>query len=120
MRGYNLSDKPRGRQNYSLDLLADDVAALIRALGRERCGGGTSTQLTNPCASVCLLLDRPRSASPLLNLQINLVVCQGFFCTKACSKCQLIKLCKSWQFTAANRPGLCPHYQSLELLMLAA
>ncbi len=36
MRGYNLSGKPRGVKNYSLDLLARDVERLIRALGEER------------------------------------------------------------------------------------
>jgi pimeloyl-ACP methyl ester carboxylesterase len=35
-RGYHLSDKPRGIRNYSLDLLAGDVIALIDALGYER------------------------------------------------------------------------------------
>jgi epoxide hydrolase 4 len=35
MRGYNLSDKPRGRRAYSTDRLADDVAGLIRALGAD-------------------------------------------------------------------------------------
>jgi pimeloyl-ACP methyl ester carboxylesterase len=33
LRGYNLSDKPLGVKNYSLDKLAADVAALITALG---------------------------------------------------------------------------------------
>lgn len=35
-RGYNLSDKPDGRGNYTLDLLAQDVAGLIDALGYEQ------------------------------------------------------------------------------------
>lgn len=35
-RGYNLSDKPAGRQAYALDTLADDVLGLADALGRER------------------------------------------------------------------------------------
>lgn len=34
-RGYNLSDKPKGVENYDLRLLAGDVAAVIRHLGRE-------------------------------------------------------------------------------------
>lgn len=33
MRGYNLSDKPQGIGNYTLDKLASDVPALIQALG---------------------------------------------------------------------------------------
>lgn len=35
-RGYNLSDKPKGVEQYDMALLVDDVAAVIRALGRER------------------------------------------------------------------------------------
>ena len=35
-RGYNLSDKPKGRAAYHLDLLADDVLGLADALGRGR------------------------------------------------------------------------------------
>jgi len=36
MRGYNLSDKPKGVKNYFVNKLASDVAALIRALGIGR------------------------------------------------------------------------------------
>ncbi|PYE54844.1 alpha/beta fold hydrolase [Deinococcus yavapaiensis] len=36
MRGYDLSDKPVGVEGYKLDLLASDVAELVRAQGRER------------------------------------------------------------------------------------
>ena len=35
-RGYNLSEKPREIAAYNLDVLAADVAGLIRASGRER------------------------------------------------------------------------------------
>jgi pimeloyl-ACP methyl ester carboxylesterase len=35
MRGYALSDKPRGVSGYRIDVLADDIAALVRALGEE-------------------------------------------------------------------------------------
>lgn len=35
-RGYNLSDHPAGVENYDLRLLVADVAAVIRARGRER------------------------------------------------------------------------------------
>jgi pimeloyl-ACP methyl ester carboxylesterase len=35
-RGYNLSDKPKGAENYRLDLLAGDVAAVIRATGHDK------------------------------------------------------------------------------------
>ena len=36
LRGYNLSDKPEGAENYDMRLLATDVVAVIRAQGRER------------------------------------------------------------------------------------
>jgi pimeloyl-ACP methyl ester carboxylesterase len=34
-RGYNLSDKPRGIASYHIDILAQDVLALVRTAGRE-------------------------------------------------------------------------------------
>ena len=35
-RGYNLSDKPKGLENYDMRLLAGDVAAVIKHHGREK------------------------------------------------------------------------------------
>ena len=35
-RGYNLSDKPKGVENYSLSVLASDVAAVLQQLGQEK------------------------------------------------------------------------------------
>jgi pimeloyl-ACP methyl ester carboxylesterase len=35
-RGYNLSEKPRGLEHYTLDALADDVVGLIDASGRRK------------------------------------------------------------------------------------
>jgi len=35
-RGYNLSDKPKGVENYDLRLLVGDVAAVVKHLGRDR------------------------------------------------------------------------------------
>ncbi len=35
-RGYNLSDKPKGKENYDLNLLVDDVRAVVKHLGRDR------------------------------------------------------------------------------------
>ncbi len=32
MRGYNLSDKPKGIVNYGIDILASDIAELIKSL----------------------------------------------------------------------------------------
>ncbi len=36
MRGYNLSDKPVGVENYKINLLVDDVVRLIRNFGEKR------------------------------------------------------------------------------------
>ncbi len=36
MRGYNESDKPVGVSSYEVEPLADDIAGLVRALGRKR------------------------------------------------------------------------------------
>jgi len=35
-RGYNLSDKPKGVENYQVRLLVGDVAAVIKSLGQEK------------------------------------------------------------------------------------
>jgi pimeloyl-ACP methyl ester carboxylesterase len=35
-RGYNLSDKPKGVENYDMRLLVGDVVAVIKHLGREK------------------------------------------------------------------------------------
>ncbi|MBL8228095.1 MAG: alpha/beta hydrolase [Bryobacterales bacterium] len=35
-RGYNLSDKPKGVENYDVSLLVSDVTTVIRHLGREK------------------------------------------------------------------------------------
>ncbi len=35
-RGYNLSDKPKGVENYAMKLLVGDVAAVIKSLGRDK------------------------------------------------------------------------------------
>ena len=37
LRGYGLTDKPSGVSNYSIDQLEEDVFALVKALGYERC-----------------------------------------------------------------------------------
>ena len=36
MRGYNLSDKPAGKQNYDIDLLVKDVVNLIHYFGKQK------------------------------------------------------------------------------------
>ncbi|HMD47606.1 MAG TPA: alpha/beta hydrolase [Bryobacteraceae bacterium] len=35
-RGYNLSDKPKGVENYAMPLLVGDVAAVVKSLGRDK------------------------------------------------------------------------------------
>ena len=35
-RGYNLSDKPKGVENYDMRLLVGDVAAVIKSLGKDK------------------------------------------------------------------------------------
>lgn len=35
-RGYNLSDKPKGVENYDMHFLVGDVAAVLKSLGREK------------------------------------------------------------------------------------
>lgn len=51
-RGYNLSDKPKGVENYDMRLLVSDVVAVIKSLGQEKAiivghdwGGAVSWQL---------------------------------------------------------------------------
>ena len=36
MRGYNLSEKPARVADYKIDILAADIAGLIKALGYEK------------------------------------------------------------------------------------
>ncbi len=35
-RGYNMSDKPRGKENYDMSLLIDDVRAVIKHMARDK------------------------------------------------------------------------------------
>ena len=35
-RGYNLSDKPKGVENYGMKFLAEDVAAVVKSLGQNK------------------------------------------------------------------------------------
>ncbi len=36
LRGYNLSDRPKGVENYDMQLLVGDVAAVVRHLGKDK------------------------------------------------------------------------------------
>jgi len=35
-RGYNLSDKPKGKENYDMSLLIEDVRAVVKHIGRDK------------------------------------------------------------------------------------
>lgn len=37
LRGYGQTEKPKGKDNYRIDRLADDIASLVNALGHESC-----------------------------------------------------------------------------------
>lgn len=37
MRGYGQTDRPKGKENYTIDILVDDVKALVSALGYKTC-----------------------------------------------------------------------------------
>jgi len=36
LRGYNLSDKPKGVDNYDMKLLVGDIAAVVKHLKRDK------------------------------------------------------------------------------------
>ena len=65
LRGYNDSDKPKGVENYAMPVLAGDIAAVIRHLGREQAivvghdwGGGIAWYLamTSPAVVERLII----------------------------------------------------------------
>lgn len=68
MRGYNLSDKPPGREAYRIDVMTEDVAALVGALGHERCGPRTPAcheglgRVRNGCRGEGLVIQRSTAA----------------------------------------------------------
>jgi len=37
MRGYGQTDRPQGKENYTIDVLVDDVKEVVSALGYEKC-----------------------------------------------------------------------------------
>ncbi len=69
MRGYNLSDKPKGVNNYRMEFLVDDIRFLINALGEEKAtivghdwGGGVAWMLAAffpECVSRLVILNSP-------------------------------------------------------------
>jgi pimeloyl-ACP methyl ester carboxylesterase len=80
-RGYNLSDKPKGVDNYAMHLLVADVAAVIRAVGQERAtivghdwGGMVAWQfaMTRPAMTECVIvLNLPHPSGLLRELKSN-------------------------------------------------
>ena len=55
MRGYGESDKPVGRQHYVIPALASDAAAIVKALGHEKCGQAEPCCLSKKVAMLTLL-----------------------------------------------------------------
>ncbi len=54
LRGYNLSDKPSGIASYRLEVIADDIAQLVTALGRRAPPwSGTTGTAAQPGGSRC-------------------------------------------------------------------
>jgi pimeloyl-ACP methyl ester carboxylesterase len=80
-RGYNLSDKPAGVENYDMRLLVADVASVIRHLGRDRAtivghdwGGMVAWQfaMTQPVMTENLVvLNLPHPSGLLRELRSN-------------------------------------------------
>jgi len=80
-RGYNLSDKPKGVENYDMKLLVGDVAAVIKSLGRDRAtivghdwGGMVAWQFAMNLPQMTenlVILDLPHPSGLLRELRIN-------------------------------------------------
>jgi epoxide hydrolase 4 len=81
MRGYNLSDKPKGVENYNIDRLVEDVAAVIAAEGEARAvivghdwGGATAWNLAMRRPELCeklAVLNMPHPYSLARELATN-------------------------------------------------
>jgi len=81
LRGYNLSDKPKGVEQYNILLLAADVAAVIRDLGEQRAivighdwGGGiawTFASLYPEMTDRLIVLQTPHPRGLLRELRTN-------------------------------------------------
>jgi pimeloyl-ACP methyl ester carboxylesterase len=80
-RGYNLSDKPKGVENYDVRLLVADVAAVIKHLGRDRAtivghdwGGMVAWQFAMALPQMTenlIVLNLPHPAGLLRELRTN-------------------------------------------------
>jgi epoxide hydrolase 4 len=81
LRGYNLSDKPRGVEQYGITTLAGDVAAVIRDLGFDRAiivghdwGGGiawTFAAIYPQMTEALIVLQTPHPRGLLRELRTN-------------------------------------------------
>ncbi len=80
-RGYNLSDKPSGNENYAMALLLSDVAAVIRHMGQDKAiivghdwGGAVSWQFAfnyPQMVDKLVILNLPHPVGQLRELTIN-------------------------------------------------
>ena len=80
-RGYNLSDKPKGVEQYDMRLLVGDVAAVIRHLGRDKAtivghdwGGMVAWQFAMHLPAMTerlVILNLPHPRGLVRELQIN-------------------------------------------------
>jgi epoxide hydrolase 4 len=80
-RGYNLSDKPKGVENYDMRLLVGDVAAVIRHLGRDKAtivghdwGGAVAWQFALALPQMTenlIILNLPHPSGLLRELRVN-------------------------------------------------
>jgi pimeloyl-ACP methyl ester carboxylesterase len=81
MRGYNLSDKPKGVENYKIDHMVADAAAVIAAEGEKRAvvvghdwGGATAWNIAMKRPEICeklVVLNMPHPYSLARELATN-------------------------------------------------
>ena len=100
MRGFNESDKPLGVASYGIELLADDVAGLIRALGRD-----TAIVVGHDWGAIVAWMFAQRHAAmvsrlAILNVPHPVVMLRGFL--------RLEQLRKSWYVFFFQLPGGIP------------
>ncbi|MGE0489979.1 MAG: alpha/beta fold hydrolase [Vulcanimicrobiota bacterium] len=81
LRGYNLSDRPKGVHHYTTDALGEDIARLVRALGETRAhivghdwGGALTWSLASTRPNLVdkvAVLNCPHPAAMLRHLRTN-------------------------------------------------
>lgn len=125
-RGYNLSDKPSGAENYDMNLLVGDVIAVIQHLGKDKAiivghdwGGAVSWQLALNAPQfvdrlIILNLPHPRGLSRELAhnpaQQKNSAYARGFQQPDAASKLTAEGL-SFWVKDAAAKPRYIEAFQ---------